>query len=74
MQADVSQVNCVRPGLINTDIHANNGDPQRIARIEPLIPMKRAGTTDEIANAVAWLLSDEANYMTGSFIDVSGGR
>ncbi len=68
------RVNCVRPGLINTDIHANNGEPQRIARIEPLIPMKRAGTTDEIANAVAWLLSDEASYMTGAFIDVSGGR
>lgn len=68
------RVNCVRPGLIHTDIHANNGEPQRIERIEPLIPMKRAGTADEIANAVTWLLSDEASYMTGSFIDVSGGR
>ncbi len=68
------RVNCVRPGLINTDIHANNGEPQRIARIVPIIPMKRAGTADEIANAVAWLLSDEASYMTGSFIDISGGR
>lgn len=71
---DAIRVNAVRPGIITTDIHANAGEPGRIDRIAPLIPMKRAGTADEIAQAILWLLSDEASYITGTLLDVSGGR
>lgn len=68
------RVNCVRPGIINTEIHARSGEPGRIARIAPSIPMARAGEPEEIAKAILWLLSEESSYITGSFIDVSGGR
>lgn len=68
------RVNCVRPGIINTDLHAKGGEADRIARIAPTIPMQRAGEVDEIAKTILWLASDEASYITGSLVDVSGGR
>ncbi|MBB1488978.1 SDR family oxidoreductase [Oceanospirillum sediminis] len=68
------RVNGVRPGLIYTDIHADGGEPGRVDRLAPMIPMKRGGTPEEVANAIAWLLSDEASYATGTFIDLAGGR
>ncbi|MEN0038553.1 MAG: SDR family oxidoreductase [Cellvibrio sp.] len=72
--AEGIRVNCVRPGIINTDLHAKGGEAGRIARIAPTIPMQRAGEVDEIAKTVLWLASDEASYITGSLVDVSGGR
>lgn len=68
------RVNGVRPGLIHTDIHASGGDPGRVKRLQSLVPMGRGGEPLEVAKAALWLLSDEASYTTGSFIDVSGGR
>ncbi|MBW7469563.1 SDR family oxidoreductase [Marinobacter sp. F4218] len=68
------RVNAVRPGFIHTDIHATGGEPGRVERLAPGIPLKRGGTSEEVANAICWLLSDEASYVTGSFIDVAGGR
>jgi NAD(P)-dependent dehydrogenase (short-subunit alcohol dehydrogenase family) len=72
--ADGIRVNAVRPGIINTELHAKGGEPGRIDRIAPTIPMQRAGEADEVANAILWLASDEASYITGSLLDVSGGR
>ncbi|MCH4813049.1 SDR family oxidoreductase [Vreelandella neptunia] len=68
------RVNAVRPGFIYTDMHADGGEPGRVDRLAPQIPMQRGGTAEEVANTIAWLLSDEASYVTGSFIDVAGGR
>jgi len=68
------RVNGVRAGIIYTDIHASGGEPGRVDRLGPTLPMKRGGTADEVARAILWLLSDEASYTTGSFIDVAGGR
>jgi NAD(P)-dependent dehydrogenase (short-subunit alcohol dehydrogenase family) len=68
------RVNGVRPGPIDTDMHAAGGEPNRIARLAPTIPLKRGGRPEEVAEAILWLLSDAASYTTGSFIDVSGGR
>lgn len=68
------RVNAVRPGLIDTEIHASAGAPDRVERFTPMIPMRRAGQAEEVAQAILWLLSPEASYVTGSFIDVSGGR
>jgi NAD(P)-dependent dehydrogenase (short-subunit alcohol dehydrogenase family) len=68
------RVNGVRPGLIHTDMHASGGEPGRVARLQSSVPMGRGGQAAEVANAVLWLLSSEASYTTGSFIDVSGGR
>lgn len=62
------------PGLIETDIHAKGGDPDRVARLGGSVPMGRAGSAEEIANAVLWLMSDEASYITGSTLNVTGGR
>jgi len=64
----------VRPGLIDTDIHAANGQPDRVARMAPMIPMQRAGSAEEVANAIVWLCSDAASYVTGAILDVTGGR
>jgi NAD(P)-dependent dehydrogenase (short-subunit alcohol dehydrogenase family) len=69
------RVNVVRPGLIDTELHAAGGQPDRVARrIAPSVPVGRAGTADEVAAAVVWLLGDEASYCTGSVLDVAGGR
>ena len=67
------RVNAVRAGHIYTEIHASGGEPQRVERVKQLVPMKRGGQPDEVARAVLWLLSDEASFTTGSFIDVTGG-
>ena len=68
------RVNAVRPGFIYTDMHADGGEPGRVDRLAPQIPMQRGGSAEEVANTIAWLLSDEASDVTGSFIDVAGGR
>ncbi|MBX2872994.1 MAG: SDR family oxidoreductase [Saprospiraceae bacterium] len=68
------RVNGIRPGIIHTDIHAKGGEPDRINRVKDSVPMKRGGTAKEVAEAILWLASDKASYMTGSIIDVSGGR
>ena len=72
--ADGIRVNAVRPGIIDTDIHAKGGQPGRVARVAPNVPMARAGTADEVAHAILWLLSDAASYTTDTILDVSGGR
>ncbi len=72
--AEGIRVNAVRPGLINTDIHASGGEPGRVERLMLSVPMARGGEAEEVAQAVMWLLSDQASYSTGTFIDVSGGR
>ncbi len=72
--AEQIRVNCVRPGFIYTDIHASGGEPERVERVKSQLPMQRGGQPEEVANAVLWLLSDEASYVTGSFIDAAGGR
>ncbi len=74
VSAEGIRVNAIRPGLIDTDIHASGGEPDRAHRLAHTVPMKRIGTADEIANAVVWLMSDEASYVTGTIFDVSGGR
>lgn len=68
------RVNAVRPGVIYTEIHASGGEPDRVDRVKKNVPMLRGGTADEVANAILWLLSDQASYTTGALIDVSGGR
>jgi len=68
------RVNAVRPGFIYTDIHASGGEPNRVERVKTIVPMKRGGTAEEVARAILWLLSDEASYTTGAFIDVTGGK
>ena len=72
--AEGIRVNAVRPGLIDTDIHASGGVPDRINKLRDQIPMKREGSADEVARAVCWLASDEASYATGAILDVTGGR
>jgi NAD(P)-dependent dehydrogenase (short-subunit alcohol dehydrogenase family) len=72
--AEGVRVNGVRPGIIATDIHASGGEPDRAERLAPMVPMQRAGTADEVAAAIVWLLSAEASYVTGTTIDVAGGR
>jgi NAD(P)-dependent dehydrogenase (short-subunit alcohol dehydrogenase family) len=67
-------VNCVSPGIIETEIHAAGGDAGRVQRIAPQVPMQRAGRPDEVAAAVLWLASDEASYCCGAILSVSGGR
>ena len=68
------RVNAVRPGYIYTDIHASGGEPERVQRVSHSVPMKRGGQAIEVAKAILWLLSDEASYSTGSFVDVTGGK
>jgi NAD(P)-dependent dehydrogenase (short-subunit alcohol dehydrogenase family) len=68
------RVNCVRPGFIYTDIHSDGGEPDRVDRIKDQLPLKRGGKVEEVAAAIAWLVSDESSYTTGAFLEVSGGR
>jgi len=72
--AEGIRVNGVRAGIIDTDIHTSGGEPGRVDRLGPLLPMQRGGQAIEVARAILWLLSDEASFSTGTFIDVSGGR
>jgi NAD(P)-dependent dehydrogenase (short-subunit alcohol dehydrogenase family) len=72
--AEGIRVNAVRPGLIETDIHASGGIPDRVQQLAHLVPMQRGGTAHEVAEAIVWLLSPEASYTTMSLVDVSGGR
>lgn len=68
------RVNAVRPGFIYTDMHADGGEPARVDRVKAFVPMQRGGHAEEVARAIVWLLSDDASYTTGGFIDVAGGR
>jgi NAD(P)-dependent dehydrogenase (short-subunit alcohol dehydrogenase family) len=68
------RVNAVRPGIIETEIHASGGQPDRASQMAPLVPMQRAGSALEVAQAIVWLLSQDASYTTGSMLDVAGGR
>lgn len=72
--AEGIRVNCVRPGFIHTEMHAAGGEPERVSRLADAIPMKRGGEPSEVASTILWLLSDDASYVTGTFIDVAGGR
>ena len=72
--AEGIRVNAVRPGLIETDIHASSGIVDRVGRLAPNVPLRRGGRPDEVAEAICWLASDAASYVTGTFVDVSGGR
>ena len=68
------RVNGVRPGLIYTDMHASGGEPGRVDRVKSMLPMQRGGQPEEVAQAIVLLLSDKASYVTGSFLDMAGGR
>ena len=68
------RVNCVRPGLIYTDIHASGGEPRRVDQVKSMLPMQRGGQPEEVAQAIVWLLSDKASYVTGSFLELAGGK
>ena len=72
--ADGIRVNAVRPGFIHTDMHASGGEPDRVERVKAFVPMKRGGHPEEVARAILWLLSGEASYTSGTFLDVAGGR
>jgi NAD(P)-dependent dehydrogenase (short-subunit alcohol dehydrogenase family) len=72
--AEGVRVNAVRPGIIDTDIHASGGQPDRAAQLAASVPLQRAGTAHEVAQAIVWLLSDASSYTTGSVVDVAGGR
>ncbi|HEV3140152.1 MAG TPA: SDR family oxidoreductase [Vicinamibacterales bacterium] len=72
--AEGIRVNGVRAGIIRTEIHASGGEPGRVNRLGPTLPMQRGGEAIEVARAIVWLLSDDASYTTGTFVDVSGGR
>ncbi|MEP2889108.1 SDR family oxidoreductase [Tateyamaria sp.] len=72
--ADNIRVMAVRPGLIDTEIHAKGGEPGRAQRLAHMVPMKREGSAEEVAQAILWLASDQASYVTGSTLDVTGGR
>ena len=72
--AEGIRVNAVRPGLIDTDIHASGGQPDRARQLAPSVPMQRTGSAEEVAEAIVWLVSDASSYTTGSIVDVTGGR
>ncbi|SJL83880.1 SDR family oxidoreductase [Vibrio palustris] len=71
--AEGIRVNCVRPGLIHTDMHADGGEPERISRLQSKIPLQRGGTPEEVAEAIYWLASEKSSFSTGNFLDLSGG-
>jgi NAD(P)-dependent dehydrogenase (short-subunit alcohol dehydrogenase family) len=71
---DGIRVNGVRPGFIYTEMHASGGEPDRVDRVKQFVPLRRGGTATEVAHAILWLLSPEAAFTTGSFIEVAGGR
>ena len=68
------RVNCVRPGLIYTEMHASGGEPGRVDRVKSMLPMQRGGQPEEVAQAIVWLLSEKASYVTGSFIELAGDK
>ena len=72
--AEGIRVNAVRPGFIYTEMHADGGEPGRVDRVKAFVPMRRGGQPEEVAHAILWLLSEEASFSTGTFIDVTGGR
>jgi NAD(P)-dependent dehydrogenase (short-subunit alcohol dehydrogenase family) len=72
--AEGIRVNAVRPGIIDTEIHASGGDPERVRHLAAKLPLGRAGTADEVAHAILWLASDESSYSSGSILDVAGAR
>jgi NAD(P)-dependent dehydrogenase (short-subunit alcohol dehydrogenase family) len=72
--AEGIRVNAVRPGVIDTEIHASGGLPDRVAQLASQLPMQRAGTAHEVAEAIVWLMSETSSYTTGSIVDVTGGR
>jgi len=72
--AEGVRVNAVRPGIIDTEIHASGGQPDRAARVAASLPMQRVGTADEVAQAIVWLLGPSASYTSGAILDVSGAR
>jgi NAD(P)-dependent dehydrogenase (short-subunit alcohol dehydrogenase family) len=72
--AEGIRVNAVAPGVIDTELHAANGAPDRVERMAPSIPMQRAGTAEEVAAGIVWLLSDAASYVTGAILEIGGGR
>lgn len=74
LAAEGIRVNAVRPGMVRTEIHASYGRPERVAEVAAQVPMQRAGTPDEVAGAILWLLGSEASYVTGSVLEVGGGR
>lgn len=74
VSADNIRVNAIRPGLIETEIHAKGGEPGRAERLAHMVPMKRTGSAEEVADAILYLLSDQASYVTGTTLDVTGGR
>lgn len=71
--AEGIRVNCVRPGLIYTDMHTDGGEPERVERLKSIIPLQRGGTTEEVAEAIYWLASEKASFSTGNYLDLAGG-
>ncbi|HAS8434549.1 TPA: SDR family oxidoreductase, partial [Vibrio vulnificus] len=71
--AEGIRVNCVRPGLIYTDMHADGGEPDRIERLKNKVPMQRGGLPAEVAEAIYWLASEKSSFSTGNFLDLAGG-
>ncbi|MCU8505689.1 SDR family oxidoreductase [Vibrio vulnificus] len=67
------RVNCVRPGLIHTDMHADGGEPERVERLKSIIPLQRGGKPEEVAEAIYWLASDKSSFSTGNYLDLAGG-
>ena len=74
MAAEGIRVNAVRPGIIDTEIHASGGQPERARQLAAQVPMQRPGTAEEVARAILWLLGPESSYTTGTLLDVTGGR
>lgn len=74
LAAEGVRVNAVRPGIIETEIHASGGQPDRARQMAPSVPMQRSGSADEVASAIVWLMTQEASYVTGAIVDVTGGR